>query len=164
MAVVRITAKWLPRDPSGAFRAYLNTAEEIWYEHMLEGQTLVAELAAEAAPHHTGQLGEEMFYGGGGESIVTSRGFTVEPGDPYGPQQGSEGFHSPPAALHQGKYYSLMEWCEDHGLEDYAFAIAKTLDYNGTPYMAEAFAGVPNVVTAEGEKLSHFIMAVLDGA
>jgi len=166
---VQIFAKWTPRDPSGRFREYLSTGSDTWYEVMMWGHEQVAQLAADAAPHGpmgTHYLGEEMFLGGGGRSMVSDRVFTVEPGDPYGPQAGTAGVHSTPddpIAVHGGKYYSLMDWVIAMGMEkDAAYAIAKSMNYTGPDYMGEAFAASREVVVNMGQKLINYVIMSLD--
>jgi len=158
MAVAyQIDITWAPRSPDGRFREFLSTSEALWLAAMTEVQELLASEAASAAPHYTGALAGEMFIGGGGNSIVTSRMATVEPGNPYGPAQDS-GYHGGPADPESGKYYSLRDWVLGHGMDESAvFPIAQALDYDGNQYLDKARATVPALVTSEGEKINHLI-------
>jgi hypothetical protein len=160
---VKIIMHFSPRDPSGQWRAYLGEADTYWLATMTEVQLRTAEAAASKAPHWTGRLANEMFIGGGGNSMVTSKLATVAPGDPYGPQQ-DQGFHSPPANPDGGKYYSLRDWVLGHGMDESAvFPIAQKLSYSGNDYMARTIPEVHGIVNEEGEKLCHLAWWALGG-
>jgi hypothetical protein len=135
----------------------------MWMKVMTDLQRTLAEAAGEAAPSWTGRLADEMFVGGGGNSVVQAIGngqviATVEPGDPYGPQQDS-GYHGGPANPDGGKYYSLREWVMGKlgGDEGDVFRIAQSLDYSGNAYLeiTEAMSGP--VIDETGVKASDYI-------
>jgi len=131
---------------------------------MTELQNRLAEIAAEGAPMGlSGNLKKEMFVGGGGNSIVSPDLATVEPGDPYGPQHDSRGYHGGPANPDGGKYYSLREWVmlKLGGDEGDVYRIAQSLDYDGVDYMAGAVAAAPAIVTEDGRKLFNLIKVSL---
>ena len=164
MAVAyKIIMKWKPRDPSGRFIAFKSEEPSIRLAAMTSLQTRLAEIAAAGAPMGlSGNLKQEMFVGGGGNSVVTPDLATVEPGNPYGPQQDT-GYHGGPANPDGGKYYSLREWVmvKLGGDEGDVFRIAQSLDYAGVNYMAGAEGAAPMIMEEEGTKLSRMVMMSL---
>ena len=162
MAVAtKIRAQWMPRDPSGRFTAYLEGGdEELRLVAMTKVQLRLADAAAANVPHFTGQLSGELYIGGGGNSAVTHNTAIVAPGDPYGPSQDSGFVGSIDPS--DGKYYSLADWVIGHGMdEDAIFPIARSLDYEGIPYMEIAEGVAPQVIAEEGAELVGTINAWL---
>ena len=160
--VVNMQMRWAPRSPDGRFMAFKAEEPSIRLGVMTELQTRIAEIAAEGAPMGlSGNLKQEMFVGGGGNSVVTPDLATVEPGDPYGPQQDS-GFVGP-ANPDGGKYYSLREWVmvKLGGDEGDVYRIAQSLSYRGVDYMAGAAGVAPMIMEEEGTKLANLIMISL---
>ena len=161
--VVSIKLKWAPRNPLGQFMAFKAEEPSIRLGVMTELQTRIAQIAADGAPLGlSGNLKKEMFVGGGGNSVVTPDLATVEPGDPYGPQQDS-GYHGGPANPDGGKYYSLREWVMVRlgGDEGDVYRIAQSLSYRGVDYMAGAAGVAPMIMEEEGTKLANLIMISL---
>jgi len=153
---VNMTLIYAPHNPNGQFAAFKAEEPSIRLAVMTELQLKLATMAAEGAPMGlSGNLKQEMFVGGGGDSIVTPDKATVAPGDPYGPQQDS-GYHSGPANPDGGKYYSLREWVmiKLGGDEGDVYRIAQTLEYKGTDYMAKTKIAAPALVTEAGVQLN----------
>jgi len=158
-----VTLKWAPRNPLGQFEGFLTKDPAIRLGRMTVLQERIAQIAAEGAPMGlSGNLKREMFVGGGGNSIVTPGLATVEPGNPYGPQQDT-GYHGGPANPDGGKYYSLREWvmAKLGGDEGDVFRIAQSLDYGGVDYMEGAAAMAPIIMEEEGTKLTKEIYITL---